>query len=646
MAEQAGANPAADQPQEHRFSERVGGAGDPPDLLAFASFAEAIAAAFPSARVYGYDRNLRCVYATSSPPGAHSSRPAGMPVGGTLDDLGTDVADVARQAVCGKPGYRVVAATGGKLGVHAFPVPRFCGGAMLVVEEPTLQTAEASMTALCGQQRRELAEMLTRRFFDATPVVAMIKDLSGKLLAVSDGACELLQRSREELLGTGPETRLRVDPEWAAQVWARDQAVLRSDAPIVSEEILPTIDTTPPKRFLVARFPIHNDDGETVAIGLVAQDLTVTDTSLRSIRGLLEVVPDALIVCDRNGKIELVNSQAEQLSGYARDELIGQRAEILGPPQRREAYRRGFEEYVSNPGARRFGSNYQVKIARKGGAEVPVEVSIAPLLNAAGELDMVSILLRDLTEQWETERKLKRQAEELRRSNTDLEHFASAASHDLQEPLRVIATCVDVLDRHNEHLDDTQKQAVRIIGESAKRMTGQISELLNLARVGREGAITEQVRLDEAIRAAIDGLRVKIDAAGAQINLPDGEAPVVEANARHLGMVFQNLIGNAVKFRHPDRSPVVDITWEERQDGTVVVTVRDNGIGFDPMQAERIFEPFRRLHGDDEYDGSGIGLPLARKLVEAHGGTVTAKGEPGAGATFTVCLPGIPVRPD
>ncbi|CAM5498535.1 Adaptive-response sensory-kinase SasA [Streptomyces tendae] len=216
------------------------------------------------------------------------------------------------------------------------------------------------------------------------------------------------------------------------------------------------------------------------------------------------------------------------------------------------------------------------------------------------------------------------QAVELRRSNAELEQFAYVASHDLQEPLRKVASFCQLLEkRYSDKLDDRGRQYIDFAVDGAKRMQVLINDLLAFSRVGRLNDARVEVDLDQVLTKALANLDTAITETGARIERPE-RLPRVVGDPLLLGMVWQNLVGNAVKFRHPDRTPEVRITCEEDADspGTWRLCVTDNGIGIPEEFAEKVFVIFQRLHGRDAYGGTGIGLALCKKIVEHHGGHI------------------------
>ncbi|WP_233571835.1 sensor histidine kinase [Cellulomonas triticagri] len=238
---------------------------------------------------------------------------------------------------------------------------------------------------------------------------------------------------------------------------------------------------------------------------------------------------------------------------------------------------------------------------------------------------------------------LSEQAEELRRSNRDLEQFAYVASHDLQEPLRKVASFTQLLQkRYGGQLDERADQYIGFAVDGAKRMQQLIQDLLGFSRVGRTGGELADVPLGEAAADAVGNLEHLIADTGAVVEVDD--LPVVLGERPLLVQLLQNLVGNAVKFRHPDRTPHVRIS-AERVGDSWQLECRDNGIGIDPQYADRVFVIFQRLHAKDLYEGTGIGLALCKKIVEYHGGRIWLGEHDGTGTSIRWTLPAASADP-
>jgi signal transduction histidine kinase len=236
----------------------------------------------------------------------------------------------------------------------------------------------------------------------------------------------------------------------------------------------------------------------------------------------------------------------------------------------------------------------------------------------------------------ELELRVQERTAELARSNAELQQFAYVASHDLQEPLRMVSNFTQLLaERYGPKLDNDAREFIAFAVEGATRMQTLVQDLLALSRVGTRGKHLEVVRLDEAVDRAVANLELAIQDNGALVS--HDELPEVMADSSQMMQLFQNLIGNGIKFKGAE-PPLVFIS-AARNAKEWTLSVRDNGIGFEPQYAERIFAVFQRLHSRDEYQGNGIGLAICRKIVERHQGRIWAESKPGSGTTFYFTMP-------
>jgi PAS domain S-box-containing protein len=352
---------------------------------------------------------------------------------------------------------------------------------------------------------------------------------------------------------------------------------------------------------------------------------------------LLETISKPRFILDQRGRIVFVSSQAETFFGYRRDELIGQTIEVLVPERYRAIHVGHRADYTSHPSSRPMGTGLEIYARRKDGTECPVDISLWPLQQEDGLFVIVAV--RDMTEHRDLERirhELETTVVELKRSNADLEQFAYVASHDLQEPLRMVASYTQLLaKRYKGKLDADADDFIGFAVEGANRMQRLIQDLLAYSRVTTQGHGFEQVDCHALLEEVLDNLRLAIEES--RVVVTSNTLPTVIADGAQLGQLFQNLIGNAIKFRS-EEPPRVSVSAEHRTNEWLF-SVRDNGIGIDPQYAGRIFVVFQRLHDREEYPGTGIGLAICKRIVERHGGRIWVESKLGEGATFYFTLP-------
>lgn len=260
------------------------------------------------------------------------------------------------------------------------------------------------------------------------------------------------------------------------------------------------------------------------------------------------------------------------------------------------------------------------------------------VVHGPGEPRMILLAIEDVTERRTTERRLAEQHRELQRSNAALEEFASVASHDLQEPLRKILSFGERLHMYaGPSLDGNARQQLDRMLSAAARMRTLINDLMAYSQVTTRVHPFARTDLASVAREVISDLETTVADAGGYVEV--GTLPVIEADALQMRQLLQNLLGNALKYSRKDLSPIVRLDGSCVDGRNCTITVADNGIGFDEEHKEKIFRMFERLHNRKEYEGSGIGLAICRKIVERHGGTIAATSSAGQGATFTVVLP-------
>ena len=342
-------------------------------------------------------------------------------------------------------------------------------------------------------------------------------------------------------------------------------------------------------------------------------------------RSLLEASLDPLVTIGPDGTVTDVNAATETVTGFSREALVGTDfADYFTDPEKaRAGYRQVFQE-----GSVR---DYALEVRRRDGGATPVLYNASVYRDESEKVTGVFAAARDITERKRAEEALNRQAEELARSNAELEKFAYVASHDLQEPLRMISGFSQLLARrYREKLGPEADEFIGYVVDGTNRMQRLINDLLAYSRLGTRGGEFESTDVSLVLERTMQNLRAAIEESGALVS--HDPMPTVTADGIQLAQLFQNLIGNAVKFRGEPR-PRVHVS-ARLEGGEWIFSVKDNGIGIEPKYFGRIFTIFQRLHGNTEYPGTGIGLAICRKIAERHGGRIWVESETGKGSTF------------
>ena len=485
------------------------------------------------------------------------------------------------------------------------------------------------------------SEAKYRGLLEAAPDAMVVVNVAGEIVLLNVRAEKEFGYSRDELVGQKVKN---IIPEGFAERIIADGT--RSAAEALAQQIGMGIELIG-RRKDGSEFPIELmlsplESAEGILVTAAIRDISVrkgAETHLAQMegryRGLLEAAPDAMVVVNVAGEIVLLNVRAEKEFGYSRDELVGQKVKNIIPE--------GFAERIIADGTRsaaealaqQIGMGIELIGRRKDGSEFPIELMLSPLESAEGIL--VTAAIRDISVRQKAEKHLVKTVGELKRSNDELQQFAYVSSHDLQEPLRMVSSYTQLLaKRYKGRLDSDADEFIAFAVDGCNRMQGLIQDLLTYSRAGTNGKALHEISGEDALRVALTNLRPTIEQSGAVVT--HDSLPAVTTDAPQLTQVFQNLIGNAIKYRGHE-VPQVHVSATNNGGDEWIFSVRDNGLGIDPQYFERIFIIFQRLHGREEFEGTGIGLAICKKILERLGGRIWVESQPEKGSTFYFALP-------
>lgn len=350
---------------------------------------------------------------------------------------------------------------------------------------------------------------------------------------------------------------------------------------------------------------------------------------------LKSAIDEAAIVAitDKKGMITYVNKKFCAISRYSQDELLGQNHRIINSGHHPQEFFVDMWKTIAS------GKTWEGEIRNraKDGTLYWVHTTIVPFMDENGQPEKYVAVRYEITEMKHAEDKLKIYAKKLETSNQELQDFASVAAHDLQEPLRKIQAFSDRLKKKAvDILTGESLDYLNRIESSALRMQILINDLLAYSRVTTKSQPFAQISLEKIVKQVASDLEFRLEQNNGKIEWHN--LPSLEADPTQMHQIFQNLISNALKFSRPGVPPHVKVEAETTNQ-FCRITVTDNGIGFDEKYLDRIFTIFQRLHGRHEYEGTGIGLAICRKITDRHGGAINAKSIPGEGSTFIVTLP-------
>ena len=358
----------------------------------------------------------------------------------------------------------------------------------------------------------------------------------------------------------------------------------------------------------------------------IRHNLQVRLKAEEKLKALIESTPDALVIVDSVGCIVIVNKQAEKIFGYHRSEIIGKKVEVLIPERFKTKHPHYREGYSYNSQARAMGTGIELFARKKDGTEFPVEISLSPLKSEG----LVLSTVRDISKNKEQEEALRKYSI-LEAKSKEMEQFTYIASHDLRQPLLTILNYIKIFDEdYADKLDEEGKFFLQSISSAATRMDNLIRGLLDYSRLSRMKQL-ELVNCNETLQAVLADLGSMIHPANAKVT--SHELPVINAYPLELSQLFQNLLANALKFKKKDVPAEVNIS-ATKVEGGYCFEFRDNGIGIEAKDLEKIFIIFQRLNTIEEYEGTGLGLAYCKKIVELHHGQIWVESKPNQGSSF------------
>lgn len=498
------------------------------------------------------------------------------------------------------------------------------------------------------RQRAEATQQLLASVIESSNDAIVTKDLNGIVTSWNKGAERIFGYSAQEMIGQSIDILAAPD---RVDEMPRILERIRRGERIDHFQTLRKTKIGKLIHISITVSPVRDSRGQITGASKIARDITAQveaqaeiESQRERLRVILSSIGDAVIATDATGRVSYLNPVAENLTGWTSEMAAGQPLE--------EIFR------IVNEESRRAVENPVVKVLREGrivglanhtvlvsrdGAEIAIDDSAAPIKDFRNETMGVVLVFRDVTERRASEKRLARQAAELRvsnaaltRANEDLNQFAFAASHDLQEPLRMITAYSQLLIRsYRGEIDGEAAVCVTNITEGTKRMRELLSDLLAYTQLSSSETETDPlVDLNQVFAKTLENCKTAIEETNAVVTAD--RLPEIPGNEQHFIQLFQNLVSNALKY-HSDQPPRVHI-YADKQDGQWQFRATDNGVGIAPEYHKQIFGVFKRLHGNT-ISGTGIGLAICQRVVNRHGGRIWVESQEGQGATFFFTLP-------
>ncbi|MBM3933479.1 MAG: PAS domain S-box protein [SAR202 cluster bacterium] len=503
---------------------------------------------------------------------------------------------------------------------------------LAINEELQSTTAELKTTT----EELEQSNAYRKRLTDLLPDLLVTVDVGGRITETNKAAerisgysiAELMSRRLQDLFAESERAALFIQ-----------QAASGTDVASYELEFVTKAGKRIPVSFTAVSL-VEPEGGIRGVLGIIRDitDQRLAQETLRyseaRLRAAMDNMADGVIIIDSSGIMNSFNLAAEEIFGYEAAEVVGQNLKMLMP----EPYHSNYDAYIANylkTGERKMiGIGREVIGRRKNGSTFPLELAVGEIY--VGNEHMFIGVVRDITERRKEQEELARQAEALRRSNEQLEQFAYVASHDLQEPLRIVTVYTKLLaERYKGRLDSDADEFIQFAVGGVDHMRNLINDLLLYSRVISQDRSLKATPCQTAVEQAMANLQMAIEESAAQITFDP--LPVINGNPTQLVQLFQNLFSNAIKFRGQEKPRIHISVRKSLNEWTSIV--KDNGIGIAPEYHNRIFQIFQRLHGKTEYPGMGIGLAICKQIVERMGGRIWLESEMGKGAAFMFTVP-------